>query len=235
MEDNQKKEAAPSSKTKKQKVDGRRAPKTKTKILDAAEALFSRRGFYGVSLRDIATEAGVQLALSYYHFGSKEDLFGRVIERRAEENKQGLQKSLQEALLVKGSQDVRRTAIIRAFVMPTIDKSLRFGAGWKNYIRLLAQIANFAQDEDYMATYRKSFDQLVAEFVQALQDIHPEMDEDDVHWCFFFLQAAITHILVESTMLDRQSRGRIHASDLDLIADKMLVFFSAGFSGFQRK
>lgn len=214
------------------KVDGRRAPKTKTKILDAAEALFSRRGYYGVSLREIAAEAKVQLALSYYHFGSKEDLFAHVIERRSEENVRDLEAALQEAKKIKGSKKQRRTAVLNAFIMPIIDKSLRHGPGWKNYIRLLAQMANFSQDEEFMATYRRIFDQVIEGFLQALQEIHPEMDEPDVHWCFFFLQAAITHILIESTMVDRQSHGKIHVSDLDLIAQKLQVFFSAGFTGF---
>ncbi|MGH8309797.1 MAG: TetR family transcriptional regulator, partial [Steroidobacteraceae bacterium] len=43
---------------------------TPDRILDAAEQLFARRGFHGVSVRDITSEAGVDVALVNYHFGS---------------------------------------------------------------------------------------------------------------------------------------------------------------------
>ena len=48
---------------------------TRQKILDAAEILFAERGFHSVSVRDITTEAGVDVALINYHFGSKQLLF----------------------------------------------------------------------------------------------------------------------------------------------------------------
>ena len=35
------------------------------------------------SLRQVITEAGVNLAAVHYHFGSKEDLLDEVVERRA--------------------------------------------------------------------------------------------------------------------------------------------------------
>jgi len=53
-------------------------------ILDAAERLFSGRGFYGVSVRNITQAAGVDVALVSYHFGAKRALFTAVFERRAE-------------------------------------------------------------------------------------------------------------------------------------------------------
>src|SRR5580692_2063793 len=56
----------------------------KERILDAAERLFARHGFYGVSVRDITEAAGVDVALVGYHFGSKRELFAAVFQRRAE-------------------------------------------------------------------------------------------------------------------------------------------------------
>ncbi len=59
-------------------------PAGKDRILDAAEQLFARHGFYGVSVRDITEAAGVDVALVNYHFGSKRELFTAVFQRRAE-------------------------------------------------------------------------------------------------------------------------------------------------------
>ncbi len=53
---------------------------TKDKILVAARTLFAIKGFEGASVRDIANEAGVNIAAVNYHFTSKERLFFQVID-----------------------------------------------------------------------------------------------------------------------------------------------------------
>jgi AcrR family transcriptional regulator len=52
-------------------------------ILTVAEALFGEKGFDGTSVRDIAQNAGVNLAMISYYFGSKEKLLEALIEFRA--------------------------------------------------------------------------------------------------------------------------------------------------------
>jgi len=52
-------------------------------ILVAAEDLFAEKGFDGTSVRDIAQQAGVNLAMISYYFGSKEKLLESLIEFRA--------------------------------------------------------------------------------------------------------------------------------------------------------
>ena len=50
-------------------------------LLRAAETLFGQKGLDGVSVREIAVEAGVHFGLIRYHFGSKEGLYRACIER----------------------------------------------------------------------------------------------------------------------------------------------------------
>src|SRR5690554_844721 len=57
---------------------------TKDKILNAAEALFAEHGFEQTSLRQITTEAEVNLASVNYHFGSKKALIQAVMARYLE-------------------------------------------------------------------------------------------------------------------------------------------------------
>jgi AcrR family transcriptional regulator len=52
-------------------------------LLDTAELLFSRKGFDGTSVRDIAEEAGINTAMISYYFGSKEKLMEAIFERRS--------------------------------------------------------------------------------------------------------------------------------------------------------
>jgi TetR/AcrR family transcriptional regulator len=49
--------------------------------LDAAEALFSQRGYDGVSLSEIAAAADLSRGTPNYFFGSKEQLYQSVLER----------------------------------------------------------------------------------------------------------------------------------------------------------
>src|SRR3954447_13260831 len=55
----------------------------KDHILAVAEELFGEKGFDGTSVRDIAQQAGVNLAMISYYFGSKEKLLESLIEVRA--------------------------------------------------------------------------------------------------------------------------------------------------------
>ena len=53
---------------------------TKDKILHTARSIFAAKGFEGASVRQIASEAGVNIAAVNYHFTSKEKLFEQVID-----------------------------------------------------------------------------------------------------------------------------------------------------------
>lgn len=53
-------------------------------VIEAAGELFSRHGFDGVSLRDIAKKAGVNHGLIHRHFGSKENLRSRTLQQMAD-------------------------------------------------------------------------------------------------------------------------------------------------------
>jgi AcrR family transcriptional regulator len=54
-------------------------------ILDSALQVFSRRGYNGASIDDIAQAAGISKALIYEHFPSKKDLHVSLLERHTQE------------------------------------------------------------------------------------------------------------------------------------------------------
>lgn len=54
------------------------SPDTRTRLIAAASDLFAGRGFAGTTIRDIAERAGVNVAASNYHFGSKQELYLEV-------------------------------------------------------------------------------------------------------------------------------------------------------------
>jgi len=53
--------------------------KTKTKILDVSARMFSKQGYNGTVLRDIANELNMKAGSLYYHFESKEQLVLEVL------------------------------------------------------------------------------------------------------------------------------------------------------------
>jgi TetR/AcrR family transcriptional regulator len=57
-----------------------RSAETRAKILDAALREFSTLGFAGARMDQIAGAAGVNKALLYYHFESKENLYAAAVE-----------------------------------------------------------------------------------------------------------------------------------------------------------
>ena len=215
------------------KVDRRKAPQTKTRILDAAEVLFAQRGFDGVSLRDIAQRAGVQLALSHYHFGSKEDLFRAVVDRRADDHVRSLRDALDTAMRASGERGPPPEAIVRAFLTPILKRWAHGGAGWKNYVQLLARVANQPQTESFQVPVNQHYDNVVRAYVAQIQHSQPGQDPVDMHWGFYFLQTAITHVLLETGVADRQSNGLCQTGDVDQVLDRASRFFAAGFRHMQ--
>jgi AcrR family transcriptional regulator len=55
---------------------------TRQKLLDAAAAVFARKGFNGASLDDVAEEAGLTKGAVYSNFSSKDHLIEELIEER---------------------------------------------------------------------------------------------------------------------------------------------------------
>lgn len=51
-------------------------------ILVCAERVFAEKGFAGASTREIARQAGANISMISYYFGSKEKLYERIFEER---------------------------------------------------------------------------------------------------------------------------------------------------------
>src|SRR5918995_5698455 len=87
---------------------------TRTRILDAAEELFMQHGFEGTSMRQLTTQAGVNLAAVNYHFGSKDALIEAVFRRRLDPMNAARIAALDE--LEASGRALAPDALIRAFI-----------------------------------------------------------------------------------------------------------------------
>lgn len=67
-----------------------------TKIIEAAETLFARKGFDGVTIREIANEAHGLSSTIYYYYQNKKGLFKAILEKTLSELTNILEVALQD-------------------------------------------------------------------------------------------------------------------------------------------
>jgi AcrR family transcriptional regulator len=198
----------------------------KQTILDAAEGLFARHGFYGVTTRQVAAEAGVDTALIHYYFGAKRELFDAVFLRRAEVVNQERIDSMDA---YEAAHQGRMTAkgIIEAFIDPLIERSLTGGQGWKNYFALVAQVNNTPAWGG--ETMHRFFDPVVRRLVETLKRAMPDAELGDLYWCYQFLTGSMMLALSETGRIDQLSDGLCRSSDLEAVRARLYAYCAAGF------
>jgi AcrR family transcriptional regulator len=202
---------------------------TKDKLMDAAEKLFARRGFYGSSLRDITTAAGVDLALVNYHFGSKKQLLIAVIERRGAVLNEERLGRLADARLRAAPAAPSTEAVVGAFLDPILERLAHAGPGWHNYFALIAYVNN--SPEWGSKLMGKTFDGVVREFIRTLLDSLPGSAPEDIFWGYNFLTGAMTLSLAETGRLDVLSDGLCRSNDVAALKERLGPYVAAGLRG----
>ena len=200
-------------------------PDLRQSILDAAEGLFSRHGFYGVTVRQVASEAGVDTALIHYYFGAKRELFESVLARRA-----GILNDARvEAMraYVDGHQDAMTLeGVIESFIDPLITLSLTNDEGWKNYFRLVALVSNTPAWGG--ETMHRFFDPVVHQLIDTLKDMLPDAAPRDLYWGYQFLTGAMMLTLSETGRIDQLSEGLCRSTDLEAVRARLYAWCAAG-------
>jgi AcrR family transcriptional regulator len=200
---------------------------TREGILDAAEDLFSKHGFYGVTIREVAREAGVDTALVHYYFGAKRALFDAVFLRRAEVWNSERVDAINRYARDPGPGGMTLEGLFEAFLRPPFQWSLKGGPGWKHYAALVAQTnANPTFGGETMARY---FDPAIRRLIELIRQIMPEAREVDLYWAWHNMSGALTLTLGETGRLDRLSGGLCRSGDLESACDYMIRFAAAGF------
>ncbi|HEX5776048.1 MAG TPA: TetR/AcrR family transcriptional regulator [Caulobacteraceae bacterium] len=195
-------------------------------ILDAAEGLFARHGFYGVTTRQVAAEAGVDTALIHYYFGAKRELFDAVFLRRAEVvNRERIDSMDAYEQAHPGSMTAE--GVIRAFIDPLVERSLTGGQGWKNYFALVAQVNNTPAWGG--ETMHRFFDPVVHQLVDTLKRAMPQAELADLYWCYQFLTGSMMLALSETGRIDQLSDGLCRSSDLEAVRKRLYAYCAAGF------
>lgn len=183
------------------RVDRRQA------ILLAAEKLFSKYGYHAVSLRQIADEAGVPLALVGYYFGPKNALFEAIFEHWNHTIEERLAALAAVHIDPASTQTLPR--IIEAFIAPVLQ--LRASSEGEYYALLVARELSHATEEADRVL-RRYFDPLAVAFIDALQRALPHATRGQVAWGYQFALGALLHHLAD-TRVERLSGGEDQPSD----------------------
>lgn len=198
------------------------APNRRLAILLAAEKLFGLRGYHAVSIRDIATEAGVPLALVGYHYGAKHELYHAIFESWQPSIQQRTAR-LAAALAHPEAPDALEQ-VIDAFIAPVV--TLHASAAGQYYALMAARELSAPTAESDRAQ-REFFDPMANAFIDGLHALFAGRTRGEVAWCYQFMLGALLHFLSD-VRVERLSNGENRAAD-PARKDTLVRFVAAGF------
>ena len=173
------------------------APATKTapaetrqRVLDAAEKVFARDGISRATVRQITTEAGVNVAAVNYHFGSREGLIEAVFERHASEVNADRNRGLDEVLLAAGDGRPRLTGILEAYLGAPLERLARREEDPVPFGQLLSQL--FSEPPEIVEPLmRRHFAPTTERFLEAIASSLPDLPRSEVEFRFRFVIASL--------------------------------------------
>lgn len=202
-------------------------PDRRQNILDASQRLFARYGYHAVTIRQIAHQAKVPLALVGYYFGQKQELYDAIF---AHWSSTVAQRSvdLRVALAQTGGERLQR--IVSAMVVPIV--RLRASAQGESYALFVTRGLTQQGIEDDRAI-REYIDPVAAEYIVALHgalaDEFPGFTHAQAAWGFQFALGALLHYLSDQRV-ERLSNGVNTAGD-PAVEPQLVAFIMHGLRG----
>src|SRR5712691_1073110 len=197
---------------------------TRDRILRTAERLFAERGFNGVSVRELAAAAQVNIASIGYHFKSKEGLLSEVYRRHCEPMIEERLRGLEASSRLRGKAKV--AAIIEAFIRPALAQVE--AEDGETFIRLRAVLSG-ENSELLEKLVAENFDQSSTAFIDELCECLPHLSRTDVCWRFHFLLGAIYYTAAGPHRITAFSNGRCDPSDTEAVINELVPFMTRAF------
>jgi len=203
------------------RAEAEEAPDRHRNILAAAERLFARHGYHGVSIRDIAEEAGVPLALVGYYYGPKLELYEEIFRQRS-----GYIKERLAALetLWQGPREELLERIVRAFVRPAL--KLAADPEGRQFMQLVARNL-VEQGPENSGPRAELFDPVAHAYIDAFMKALPGISRAQAAWCYQFSLGALMHHISDQRIEDL-SHGEAKARQFDRSAELLCRFLAAG-------
>ncbi|MGK2287209.1 TetR/AcrR family transcriptional regulator [Pedomonas sp. V897] len=196
----------------------RRGAERHTQLLDAAESVFARKGYWGAGLREIAEVAETNLGLINYYFRTKQALLEAVVSRRRGD----LHKLVDERL---GQCDPASPSygrdVIRAFIGTILELLGNRGPGWRNYLRVISQfLASYDAPELHQPL--QSVDRTGQLFATALRRAFPDLSEAEFTARLYIIESSLTFLVIDRGTLDRRAPGIHSVTRLDQFLEPLV-------------
>lgn len=164
---------------------------TRTRILDAAQALFVAHGFEATSMRMITGDAGVNLAAVNYHFGSKDVLVREVLQRHLQPLNAQRMRALDAVEADAGGEPVRPHRIVEAFFGSSLDLAAG-GPDGREFMRLLGR--TFTEPSpvvrECLAT---EYAPVISRYREAFCRSLPAVPVEEILWRLHFMLGAMSY------------------------------------------
>jgi AcrR family transcriptional regulator len=209
-------------------LDTSRVSATQARILDAAEGLFMEHGFEATSMRQINSEASVNLAAINYHFGSKEDLFEAVLTRRLDPMNQQRVALLSRFELEAAPRVLTPEKILAAMFIPALELARDRERGGKNFLRLLGRA--YADPAPFIRRFlSEQYAEMIARFKSAFGRALPKLPKRELSWRLHFVMGALSYTLAgtDALRLIAELNPRESTND-ELLLRRLAPFLIAG-------
>jgi AcrR family transcriptional regulator len=159
-------------------------------LMESAIHCFSRYGYEGASLRDIAANAGVPLSTIHMYFGSKAELYS-AIERKAwteiDDERSAL---LTRALEGAKDRPPELADLFHALALPVVRRALGDSDHDRERIFIVRSRVS-AQALLKPTDFLEAADRSVVRWIDAMGQACPTLTRQDIIWAFSFVVGAI--------------------------------------------
>lgn len=202
---------------------------TRQRILDVAERLFMAQGYDATSMRQITSEAGVNLAAVNYHFGSKEALIQEVFKRRLDWLNGERLRVLDALEAAAAGKPLKPSQIVDAFFGTLLRMATNKALGGETFLRLLGRTmsgpAGFIG-----ALFAEEYADILDRYKAALYRALPGVPREEIVWRFHFMLGATSYAIAGTDALklvtDWQTGDAGDASDL--LQPRLMSFLLGG-------
>ncbi|WP_414639031.1 hypothetical protein [Aquabacterium sp.] len=175
-------------------------------------------------MRDITAMASTRLANINDQFGSKEVLFQEVIARRAPLiNADRL--AMLSAVRPSRSPAAEIRAVVEAFGRPLLVRGLE-SEGWRNYLRLLAQLTN--SRSVVLLLIAQHFSPMATMFSDRIGKILPQLTPRQQMNAYQLMVSSAMAVFSDNRRIDVMSGGIESSADLASHYEDMVSFTTGG-------
>lgn len=206
------------------KVPARRSSeRTRLIFLDAAEKIFSERGYEGTTIRAICEAAEVQLGALSYYWGSKSTMFQDVAERRLRPIMEERLERMDAVAVATGGAPAL-SEILDAFYQPMIDAAQNDDDG--TFVKFLLRMTS-EPAPDVVRAYRTVTDEATFRFIRLMRKACSHLDDETFFWRLSSVMGGMMYALSHRSFVSRLMAGIVQSPSLVTGARECLTGFIA--------